>query len=141
MNDQRRVKLTEGRDPKLLATVVDRINDLQKKTGELKELRPLKHGQHEYVERVKIRDGKPAESEYYFVRNNLLVFSTREAPLKQVLIREVTGTNKAVAPSLWLRIDKDLGLNKSLVSLLLNPPAFDQVIVAQADRAGRGGPA
>jgi hypothetical protein len=126
--------LVKARDAKLLATVADRINELQIKTGELKELRTVKYGDRDYIERVKMKDGKPTESEYYFVRDNLLVFAQREEPIKHVIDRE--STDVPDANRFWVRRAKNLGIEKPLVSFLLNPRAFDDEIAAREKAAG-----
>lgn len=127
--------LVKARDAKLLATVVERINDLQIKTGELKELRSIKHGQREYVQRVKLKDGKSADSEYYFVRGNLLVFSQREAPIKAVIERDDPAAPTTTEPPFWLKKAKHLGIEKPLLAFLLNPRAFDDEIATREKTA------
>ncbi len=127
--------LVRARDAALLRQAVDRINELQKKTGELKELRTIKQGKREYVERVKIKNGMPAESEYYFIRDNVLAFSQREGLLKEVVARDETNMPAPTEPSFWLATAKKLGIDKSFISFLLNPRAFDDELVTHENAA------
>jgi hypothetical protein len=128
--------LVKARDGKLLATVVERINQLQIKTGELKELRTVQHGKREYIERIKLKDGKPADSEFYFLRDNLLVFAQRETPIRQALDRDSAAAPRD--PPFWVKTATNLGIDKPLVSFLLNPRAFDAEIAARESTAAGG---
>ena len=130
--------LVWARDPKLLATVLDRVNEIQKKSGELKELRPSKYGKRDYFERVKLKDGNPTESEYYFVQGNVLAFSQRETLFKEAINRADVAPPMATDSPFWSKMSQKLGLEKKLLSLLLNPRVFD-IEFAAREKAAVGG--
>lgn len=129
--------LVWARDAKLLATVLDRVNEIQKKSGDLKELRPSKHGKRDYIERVKLKDGQPTESEYYFIQGNLLAFSQRETLLKDAINRADAAPPMATDSPFWSKMSQNLGLDKRLISLLLNPRVFDNEF-ASREKAAAG---
>src|SRR6266851_1304220 len=79
--------LLRARDPKLLAELIDRFNELQRQSGELKELETLTHKDVTYYRRV---DGNKA-STYYLLRGPVLAFTSQEAMLREAIDREAKG--------------------------------------------------
>ena len=124
--------LVHARDEKLLARLVDRINELQTKAGELKSVERLGAGEAEYARRVKAVETEPAE--YYALRGNRLAFSWSESLLKSVL--PGLGNRGTVEPPIARRM-KQLGVNEAPVSVLVNPRSFDADVLGSA-QAGKG---
>jgi hypothetical protein len=125
--------LIHAHDAELLVKVVERLNQFQKKTGELKELRTERHRDQEYIRRVKGK-GQP-ESEFYFIHGNLIAFSQQESAIKAALDREHTAPPAAKETPEWARLQARLGLEKALAALLVNPRRFDAEIAVQEDAA------
>ena len=108
--------LIHARDEKLLARVVERINDLQTKSGELKAVEPVSAKQGDYFRRVKT--GKQGAADFYALRGHQLIFSGSEPLLHAALAK------LAMPPAgepLVARRMKQLGVNEAPVSVLLNP--------------------
>ncbi|HKB03497.1 MAG TPA: hypothetical protein VKD90_14840 [Gemmataceae bacterium] len=112
--------LVHARDGKLLARVVERVNDLQTKGGELKAVEPVAGKDGEYFRRVKSDKQQPAE--FYALRGNRLVFSGSEALLQSALAKLATPGDGE--PFVARRMQQ-LGVSDCPVSFLVNPRAFD----------------
>jgi len=130
------ILMVRARDKVLLGRVMARVNELQKKSGELKEIRDLDHRGIRFHERVKA-DDKPAE--FYAISDHVLIFSPQQAVLKNALERLVTPVD---AESIWAKKLRDLGMEQSLFAVMVNPRQFDAELQAQekiavtaADRA------
>jgi len=122
--------LVNARDEKLLARLVDRINELQKKGGELKGVEPVGHAGG-YFRRVKsVESEKP---DYYALRGHRLLFSGSEDLLKSMLAGLDRGG--AEEPVLVRRM-KQLGVDGHPFVCLVNPRSFDSDLVASA-KAGK----
>jgi hypothetical protein len=119
--------LLHARDTKLLARLVDRINELQTQSGELKRVDSLGEGLNAYNRRVKAVETEP--DDYYALRGNRLAFSGNQDLLKSVLPRlPAEGTDD---PPIARRM-KRLGVNESPVAVLINPRSFDADVVGSA---------
>lgn len=112
--------LVRARDVQLLAALIERINKAQQESGELKELRSREHQGKRYVQRIE----KQSES-YYFVDGTLFLFANREPILQQALDRL-----QETAPSNIARRLKELGADRQLATLWINPRAFDAEMAA-----------
>ena len=114
-----------ARDKALLNQLLDRLNTIQKKTGELQEVRSHSYNDRTFYERIKLKNAV-TESEYYFVKDNLLAFSSQLDVLKGVIDREkasLPADKKLV--SFWSKLFDQLELQKSLFVLLVNPRSID----------------
>jgi len=113
--------LLRARDAKLLALLVERVNTLQKESGELNDLEQCEYHGRRYYRRVE-RMGE----NYYYLRGSVLAFAPREGILRQLI--ELDGeAPKDVEPPL-ARQFRLLGVSKSLAALWLNPRAFDAAL-------------
>lgn len=120
-----------ARDKALLARVVDRINELQVKAGELKEVRSIAYRDSKYTERVKSNNNRP---EFYLIREHILVLSNHENSVTAAIDRLDAGPNKA--PMLfWENMLKKLGLEKVIATVLVNPRSFDRELQDQEKAA------
>ncbi|HEX3147910.1 MAG TPA: hypothetical protein VHR66_07485 [Gemmataceae bacterium] len=124
--------LLNARDDKLLARLIDRINELQTKAGELKAVETVGSGPGAYSRRVKAVEMEPAD--FYALRGHRLAFSGHEVLLKSVL--PTLAAEGTAEPPIAQRM-KRLGINDSPVSVLINPRSFDAEVAGSA-QSGKG---
>jgi hypothetical protein len=122
--------LLRARDPKLLADLLDRINQVQKETGELKELEPREHGGQKYFHRVERKD-----ENFYWLNGPILALSSKEEMLRGVLERNRKQAGDESVVSRQLRL---LNADRNLAALWINPRAFEPDMEHKA--AGAAGP-
>src|SRR4051794_324928 len=79
-DDEQGLLLLKARDPALLAKLLERLNAVQKQSGELKKLEARQHQGKTYFRRV---EGEGEQ--FYHLDGGLLAFSGHEAMIKQVL--------------------------------------------------------
>lgn len=127
--DERSVILVRPRKPETLQKVIDRLNELQKASGEVKAVVARQHGGAAYFERQ--CGDKP--SEFYFLRGGVFAFSESEADVRAVIDRE-----RAATPSRELadRLAR-LGVADAAAVLLVNPRSFDAEVRAKVAAANR----
>jgi hypothetical protein len=119
--DEEGLFLLHARNPKLLAELLDRINALQKQSGDLEALEERAHADRKYVHRV---DSK--SENFYYLRGPLLAFSTREGILKQLIDRDAQSAGETDSPiSRQFRL---LGVGNPLVALWINPKSFEPAL-------------
>jgi hypothetical protein len=119
--------LLQARDAKALARMVEHINELQKKNDGLK-LEERTHRGITYV--CRHEKGAPT---FYALRDSVLIFSGQEAMLKRALDLDADIKPEAVAP-----IEQSLqrlGVAGSLLTLWVNPRAFDKDLDAKVEKA------
>jgi hypothetical protein len=126
--------LVWARDKALLTQVVDRFNDLQKKSGELKDLRSLTHKTRSYHHRIKVK-GDLTSDEFYFIRDNVLALSAQEQLIKAAIDRDVAEPPAQKKSPFWSAMQSQLGLGKSLSALMVNPRVFDAQLKAREESA------
>src|SRR5438445_509870 len=124
--------LLHARDPKLLARLVDRINELQTKAGEIKAVEPVDGKSGRYFRRVKAVEKEAAD--YYALRGNRLVYSGSEALLTSTL--GALANEAKSEPPIVERMRK-LAVAEAPVVCLINPRSFD-ADVANSAKAGKG---
>jgi hypothetical protein len=120
--------LLHARDSKLLADVVERCNEAQRKSGELKQLETRRHGEAAYFCRIGDRG-----SSYYLVHGPLLALSCQEEPILHVIDAEVSSASSPL--SIVTGQFRRLGADGSLAALWINPRTFDREITGQAQAA------
>jgi hypothetical protein len=118
---------------KALQTLLDKINQYQKKAGDLKELEEKEYNGVKYVRRVESKDVT-----YYCFRGPVLILSTREEAILRALDRERLA-RADVEPPLVKRL-RELGADQAFLTVWVNPRAFDAAIEAKASQA-EGAPA
>jgi Protein of unknown function (DUF3352) len=120
--------LLRSRNPKTLSDFIDRFNEAQRKSGELKELQQREHKGVRYYCRVETR-----ETSYYYLRGPILVLSKQEERLKQALDcdQELPGDRE---PPL-VRHLKQMEADGSLMTIWLNPRALDAAVAARGAKA------
>ncbi|WP_439627136.1 hypothetical protein [Gemmata sp.] len=124
--DERAVILIRPGKPEALAKIVEKINELQKQSGELKAVTRREHAGAEYFERQKPDGGEP---EFYCFLNGVFAFSSNEAEVTGVLDRDRTAP-KDVPPPLVVRMQK-LGVADALAVVLVNPRPLDAEVKAK----------
>jgi hypothetical protein len=120
-SEEQGLLLVRARDPKLLAGLIERINELQKASGELQELEEREHAGRHYFRRV-----ETSGSKYYCLRGPILAFAWQEPILRQVL--ELDEAQPGAAESPVARQFHLLGIEEPLASLYVNPRAFDAAL-------------
>ncbi len=109
--------LVHVHDPQLLADLAKRFNDVQKQSGDLKELSAREHHGVKYERRLE-RHGE----NFAYIHDHLLAFSTREGMLQRVIDLEQKSLPGEPAILHHLR---RLDADKALAALWINPRAFD----------------
>jgi hypothetical protein len=128
-NQDQGLILVQSRDPEALAKLVDRVNKLQKQSGELKEVEAREHNGRRYYYRVEAKGAN-----YYYLSGPILAVSSQETMLRRALDRE--GRAKAdKEPPVAKELRLLLGKERRLASLWINPRAFDDAIAAKAKKA------
>jgi hypothetical protein len=125
--------LVRAREAKPLADLVERVNKVQKESGELKELEERDHKGIKYYRRV---DRK--ETAFYSLRGPVLIYSGQEDMLRQALDRERAA---AATESAVVRALREMGAEKALFALWVNPRALDAEVDAKGATASEKEPA
>jgi hypothetical protein len=113
----RGIVLVKTRDAKLLAELVAKINDLQTRSGELKEMAPLQHGTITYYRRAAAKS-----THYYALQGPVLLVASHEELLFAALDRD------AKSPAPILDHLKRAGADRALVALWFDPRTLDKQI-------------
>jgi hypothetical protein len=122
--------LLHARNAKLLADLIERVNNAQKQSGELKELEARKHQGVTYYLRVEDKG-----THYYYLNGATLALTSQEPLLKQVI--ELEGRERKLESTLGQRM-RQLGVHQAMLTWWINPRAFDAELqrkVAQAKPA------
>jgi hypothetical protein len=129
--EEQGILLVRARNPQLLATLVDRLNAAQKKAGDLERLDELERDGVKYFRRVE----KKQAPYYYWLNGPMLAVSPQEALLLQAidLERKAPAADKDVPP--LARRLVQLGVDKALMALWINPRAFDPELDVRAGQA------
>jgi hypothetical protein len=127
--------LIRARGPKPIADLVNRINEIQKSSGEVKEVEARTHRGLSYFCRLE-RDKSPS---YYCLRGPVLLLSGNEAILLRALDLEQS-TPAAAEPAIAKQF-RLLGADRAVLALWLNPRAFDAHVDAKAKAQAPEAPA
>lgn len=103
--------LLHARSAERLARLVERINDGQKKSGELTELLAISHRGKQYFRRV-----EKTKTHFYYLEGSLLAFSGTEVWIQRVIERAQQSSSSAFVEQ-FERSEAD----KAIASLWLNP--------------------
>jgi hypothetical protein len=133
-DDEQGVLLLRARDPKLLAELLDRLNQVQKQSGDLKELQARKHGGRDYVGRFERK-----ETRFYYLNGPVLAVSSQEELLHRVMDLGAAASRETESP--LARQLRRLGALDGLATLWINPRAFDAELKHKASQAGPAGEA
>ncbi len=119
--------LLHARDPKLLAKLIEQINAKQKESGDLKSLEEMQYKEKTYFKRTEKK-----LTNFYYLDGSTLLFTGQEDMLKEAL-DQAAAPKDAEAPV--ARRFRELGADKTLLSLWINPRTFDAALAA--DRANK----
>lgn len=120
--------LLRARDPRLLADLLQRLDKLQRDSGEVKAIHQREHNGRKYVHREEAKGDT-----YYYLNGPVLVLSPHEAMLRQAL--ECDRLAAADAEPAVLRQLRLLGAERALAALWINPQAFTAEIEWKATQA------
>jgi hypothetical protein len=109
--------LVHARDPQLLANLAKRLDEVQKQSGDLKEVSVREHNGVHYERRVE-RHGE----NFAYIHGSLLAFGTREAILQQVI--DLERKSAAQEPAILGHLRR-LDADQAVAALWINPRAFD----------------
>ncbi len=125
-DEEQGVVMVRARNRELLGKLLERLNRHQKEAGELKEVQARRHAGRTYHRRVE----SEGES-FYFLDGPVLAFSAQEGLLREVLERRAAPEAKAKTLPLLERL-KEAGAERALLTLWINPRAFDDELRRQA---------
>lgn len=116
--------LLRARDAKLLASLVERVDQLQMQPGDQGQAEARMHNGRKYHRRGET---------YYHLNGSVLILSIHEGMLRQALDQDRTlGASEEPPVARQLRL---LGADRQLASLWINPPIFTPEIEGKAARA------
>lgn len=127
-DDELGVAFVNARKPDLLAGLVEKLNDFQTKTGEIKSVRPLTHQGQQYFERDKAAGGR----EYYLLRGGILAFSGQERAIRQVIEQAAAPPGRTGLVEVGITA---LGLTDACVVCWFDPRGFDEELTAKTESA------
>ena len=132
-DDEQGLFLLRARSATTLADLVDRINRVQKESGDLRALDEREHQGITYFRRLE-RDKATGRDKptFYFLRGPVLVLSGQEAMLRAAL--DLDRSLAAAAEPPVARQLKQLGAGQAFLTVLLNPRAFESHLAAKLDR-------
>ncbi|MFL5242338.1 MAG: hypothetical protein ACJ8FY_09545 [Gemmataceae bacterium] len=117
--------LVRSRDEKALSDLIERLNAVQKQSGDVKEISPRIHKGVTYQRRLE----KKGEN-FYWQRGPLLAVSTQEAMLHQVI--DLDRSERSAKEPFLANQFRQLGADKQLLAFWLNPRAFQEEIKRKA---------
>jgi hypothetical protein len=113
--------LLRARDGKLLAALIERINKLQKDSGELKELDERTYAAKTYFRRV-----VAGNTSFYHLNGPILAFGSHEDILRQMLDLETSVSREADSP--MSRQFRLCGVDRPRAALWINPRVFEPAL-------------
>jgi hypothetical protein len=121
--DEYGLVLLKARRADVLSRLVDRLNELQRQSGELKSLDVRQHQGVSYHRRVHDKN-----THYYLQRGPILAVSAREEVIQAVIDNKDAGS-APIHDAL-----RRAGADKALAALWLNPRMFDAELEAKAQK-------
>jgi hypothetical protein len=117
--------LIRARNTELLAELVNRLNEAQMKSGDVRQL-----DEHDYQDQKYFRRVEPTGENYYYLRGPILAFSPREGILRQSIELDQTAPAEGEPPiARQLRLS---GVTRPLAALWVNPRSFDRALERKA---------
>ena len=120
-DDEQGLFLIKARNEGLLKRLIDRVNELQRQAGELKELEPRKHLGVTYYRRVHDKN-----THFYFQQGAVLAITAKEDIIKAVIAQ------KSETPAPIYQALHCAGADKALAAVWLNPRVFDAELQLKA---------
>jgi hypothetical protein len=119
--------LLRGRNGEVVAHLVEKINQAQKKDGSLTDLQEVKYQNTTYYRRV-----EPKQTNYYYLRGPVFLFTSQEETLRRAI--DLDRTTADAEPVLARRL-REVGADRAVLALWLNPRAFDASLEEKAAKA------
>ncbi len=120
-DEERGLFLLHAPKPERLRQFIERLNEAQKASGELKDLAELQYRGNTYHRRK--QDGK---TQFYFVKDSLLAFTGKEELLHAFLDRRAEPAQE----SRWVKRFKRAGAEQAFLTMCVNPRALDAELLA-----------
>lgn len=117
-----------ARDPAKLAKLIEKLNSVQKTTGELAAIDAKAHRGITYHKRRKSNDS----GEYYLLQDGLFVFAAQESSIQAVIDRRV---DAKADHSLVAKSAARLGVTDAFLYCWFNPRRLDAEVKAHVDSA------
>ena len=119
--------LLRAHNGEVLSRLVEKINQAQKKDGSLTDLEEVSYQNTAYYRRV-----EPKQTNFYYVRGPVFLFTSQEEMLRRALdLDRATGDAE---PALARRL-REVGADRAVLALWLNPRAFDASLEEKAAKA------
>ncbi len=118
--------LVRARNAKILAELIERLNQVQKEEGSLKELEERRHNGAVYHRRLE--RNKPAT--FYYVNGPVVALSEQEDMLRQAIDCDRLRSAEVV-PDVTRRL-RELEADRALLAVWINPRAFDAEVESKA---------
>ena len=112
--------LLYARDEQLLGKLIDRLNELQIKSGEVAAIEEVASGEQKYFRRRK-PEGK-GTPDFYWLKGHTLAFADHAKTIEDVISRKSHPTQNP--PAIVRRMER-LGVKSKLLSILINPRSLD----------------
>jgi hypothetical protein len=119
--------LLRARDAATLADFVERVNRVQKESGDLKAVEERSHAGAAYFRREE-RKGE----NFYYVNGPVLAFSSQETILRGAIERD---RGREIAEPFVAGQLRQLGAERALAALWVNPRAFDAEMARNLEQA------
>lgn len=119
--------LLRGRNGEVVSQLVEKINQAQKKDGSLTDLQEVKYHNATYYRRV-----EPKQTNFYYLRGPVFLFTSQEETLRRAI--DLDRTTADAEPVLARRL-REVGADRAVLALWLNPRAFDASLEEKAARA------
>jgi hypothetical protein len=118
--EERGLFLLHVRKPERLVQFVDKLNEIQKKTGELRSLTALEYKGITYYRRA-----EPTKTQYYFVKDSLAAVTSREDLLHGVIDK----LPKATRDNRWTKPFQRAQADAAFLTMCVNPRKLEPDIV------------
>jgi hypothetical protein len=118
-DDERGLLLLHTRNPDRLRSFIDKLNEAQTKSGEVK-LTELKYKDHTYHHRK-----EKSKAQYYFVKGTLAVIVSKEDVLHAFLDRRSAVAND----NPWAKRFQKAGADSAFVTMCVNPRMLDAEVL------------
>lgn len=125
------VIITWARNAKTAARMLDRLNEAQKKSGELQDLASLMHAGRTFYHRIK-HTGKGPD-EYYYQKDSVVAFSQQAHAIRAVIDRDRDAPRGGTPPALARH-----ATGNAFATLWLDPRSFDADLAVKLKSADGG---
>ncbi len=122
--DERGLFLLHVRKPERLLRLIDKLNEAQKNSGELKSLTEKQYKGNTFYCRQEAN-----KAQYYFIKDSLAVFAVKEESMHGVLDRLA-----APKETPWTKRFQKAGAERALVTMCVNPRMLDAELASSGKK-------